>query len=152
MHAVRVVVVPPSVKLPVGHAAHALAPTEAAKRLSCPHGEHLCCPDELNLPASHFTCALVPEHLDPAVHAAHVWRVVELPPLVNEPTGHVPQMLAPASAYKLSFPQSPQSEDPADANFPGAQADTEPDPSPHAAPVGHTVHLVRVMVVPPSVK
>ena len=78
--------------------------------------------------------------------------VVVVPPDVSMPMGHVAQMLAPASAYSLSDPHGLQSEDPADANFPGAQADTEPDPSPHAAPVGHTVHLVRVIVVPPSVK
>ena len=91
----------------------------------------------------HLAVVLDPsEQKLPAGHAPHDVRVVVVPPLVNEPTGQVPQMLAPASAYSLSDPHGSHVALPADANFPGAQDDTEPSPDPQDAP-GRTMRSAR---------
>ena len=148
LHPVRVVEVPPSVKLPTGHTAQAAKPPDAEYWLSCPHPEHVCCPAFEYFPATHGVLALDPSaQLLPAGHWVHAVRVFAVPPSVNIPTGHVSQTLAPASAYFLSPPHSWHVELPAEANLPGVHDDT--DPEVHVEPVGHTSHLVRVVSVPP---
>ena len=61
------------------------------------------------------------------------------------------QLLAPASLYSLSLPQTAQSLEPAGANFPAAHSTTTLVPS-HAEPDGQPPQVVRVLAVPPDVK
>ena len=108
-HVVRVVGLPPEVTEPAAHVTHASAvPGVPLYRLSTPQSAQAFCPAVEKVPTSHFTCALEPEHLDPAVHAAHVWRVVELPPPVKLPGPHTAQTPAPTPLNMLSFPQGVQ--------------------------------------------
>ena len=83
-HTSRVVVVPPSVRLPAAHDAHVLEPV-AAYFLSPPHG----------------ALTLSPAHAWPLGHVSQFVRVTFVPPDVNDPPAHVLQVPAPASEYLL---------------------------------------------------
>ena len=87
--------------------------------------------------------------------AAHGWQsvcVVDVPPVVKLPSGHVLQLpLAPETLlYCVSSPHSWHAVSPALLNFPGGQLFVDDDPSQVVPPV-HFVHLVRVAAVPPDV-
>ena len=152
LHTVRVVVVPPDVIDPAGQTTHSIELALSEYWLSYPHAEHWYCPAMEYLPASHGTVLLDPStHALPAGHEEHVVRVVSNPPLVNDPIGHVSHMLAPASAYFLSSPHATHVSLPEAANVPAIHLDTVPVVS-HLDPVGHTLHAIRVVSVPPLVK
>ena len=152
LHNVRVVAVPPDVIDPAGQTTHSMELALFEYWLSYPHAEHWYCPAMEYLPASHGTVLLDPStHALPAGHEEHTVRVVSNPPLVKEPIGHVSQILAPASAYFLSSPHATHVSLPEAANVPAIHFDTVPVVS-HLDPVGHTLHAVRVVSVPPLVK
>ena len=87
-HEVRVVDVPPAVEEPGGHTLQLLAPLL------------------LNLSSEpQAVRTLLPSHeWKPAGHAEHDVRVVDVPPEVEEPAGHVLQLLAPAALNLSSAP------------------------------------------------
>ena len=58
---------------------------------------------------------LVPSHQEPAGHSSQRERVVLSPPEVDEPAGHVLQLLALALRYLSSLPHGVHSLEPAAA-------------------------------------
>jgi hypothetical protein len=88
-HEVRVVAVPPAVNEPAAQVAQLLAPA-ALCLVSAPQA----------------VCALLPSHDEPAGHAEHEVRVVDVPPAVNDPATQVVQLLAPLAKNLTSLLQS----------------------------------------------
>ena len=147
----RVVVVPPCVQDPGGHTTHSIDCDEVEYWLSYPHPEHLCCPDVEYVPASHGTDVLDPStHALPAGHDEHSVRVVATPPLVKDPIGHVSQILAPASAYFLSFPHATHVSLPEAAKVPAEHLVAVPELS-HFVPVGQNTQLTLVLSLSPPI-
>ena len=106
---VRVAVLPPLVKLPVGHVRHASAPGDVWYLLSAPQSVHAFAPFTLNLPARH--CLLVSK--DPSGQAypdgqgVHCARVSALsPPFAKDPAAHVSHVLEPAEEYRAPLPHA----------------------------------------------
>jgi hypothetical protein len=56
-------------------------------------------------------CVLVPSHDEPAGHAVHEVRVVEVPPAVREPAPQVAQLLAKLALNLVSVPHAEQLSD-----------------------------------------
>ena len=79
------------------------------------HGAHDDDPASEYVPASHAVTMLVPSHLEPAGQGSQRDRVVLSPPEVNEPPGHVLQLLALALRYLSSLPHGVHSLEPAAA-------------------------------------
>ena len=67
------------------------------------------------MPASHAICTLVPSHAKPSGQGSQLDRVVLSPPDVNEPPGHVLQLLALALRYVSSLPHGVHALEPARA-------------------------------------
>ena len=87
--------------------------------------------------------ALLPEQMLPAGHAEHVVRwFVSVPPLVNEPFGHMLQTAAIAAEYLKSEPHARHSCVPPSAAVPAGQGKTALLPE-HACPAAHGVQVVR---------
>jgi hypothetical protein len=70
------------------------AQTPAPALLNCPHGQGALVPS--------------PGHAEPAGQRVQLVRVVSVPPLVNQPTAHVPQATAPPALNLLPASQSVQ--------------------------------------------
>ena len=104
LHDVRVVDVPPAVNEPTAHVLQRLA-FPALYLVSAPHAEHVLLPPAAKRPVPHGVCTLLPSHHEPAVHALHELRVVDVPPAVNEPAVHVKQLPLPGMSgwYLLSL-------------------------------------------------
>jgi hypothetical protein len=87
--------------------------------------------------------ALLPEQMLPAGHAEHVVRwLVSVPPLVNEPCGHMLQTAATAAEYLKSESHARHSCVPPSAAVPAGQGTTMLVPE-HACPAAHGVQAVR---------
>ena len=131
LHAVRsVVFVPPDVNHPAVHTEQ-LAAWFALHRLSAPqaspplwsarrcvparHGVHDDDPAPEYVPASQAFTVLVPSHREPAGQGSQRDRLVSSPPEVNDPLGHVLQLLALALRYLSSLPHGVHSLEPAEA-------------------------------------
>ena len=63
-------------------------------------------PPWLKLPPPQDSCALPPGHAKPAGQTVHAVRVSLVAPVVNDPDGHVLQLLAPAALYLLFSPHA----------------------------------------------
>ena len=148
---VRVFPSPPPVYEPTAHTAHAAAPAWLYD-LSEPHLLHALAFAALKNPAPQVLMELVPRQLVPAAHGWQSVCVVDVPPVVKLPSGHVLQLpLEPETLlYCVSSPHSWHAVSPALLNFPGGQLFVDDDPSQVVPPV-HFVHVVRVAAVPPDV-
>ena len=67
------------------------------------------------VPASQAVTMLMPSHREPAGQGSQRERVKSSPPEVNEPPGHVLQLLALALRYLSSLPHGVHSPEPAAA-------------------------------------
>ena len=79
------------------------------------HGAHDDDPASEYVPVSQAVTRLVPSHQEPAGHTPQLDRVVLSPPEVNEPPGHVLQLLALALRYSSSLPHGVHALEPAAA-------------------------------------
>ena len=128
---------PPAVNNPAEHVLQPEAPT-SAYLLSVPHEIHLA-PAPAYLPAAHGTTVLEPSHGVPDLHSSQLVRVVDVPPDVDEPTGHNRQLAAPANEYLLSSPHERHVAEPPGLYLPGVHATAVLLPS-HRDPAAHAVH------------
>ena len=149
-HVVLATVVPPDVTDPAAQVLQLVA-ASSEYFVSAPQSTHTPLPAGLNLPPAHGFDSEVPSQGIPAAHFVHANRVVEVPPLVAEPTVQVRHETAPAEEYWLSFPQEEQVATPPDPYFPAAHGVAVLLPS-HEDPFGQGEQEARpVGPAPPAV-